>query len=55
MKTNEEIDEERQKIIEEAKANNPNVRIPVKGQEIIKQEVETEKINEEEKKRRRKG
>ena len=50
MKTNEEIDEERQKIIEEAKANNPNVRIPVQGQEIVKQEVETEKINEEEKK-----
>ena len=50
MKTNEEIDEERQKIIEEAKVNNPNVRIPVQGQEIVKQEVETEKINEEEKK-----
>ena len=46
MKTNEEIDEERQKIIEEAKANNPNVRIPVKGQEIVKEE---EKVNEEEK------
>ena len=28
IKTNEEISEERQKIIDEAKANNPNVRIP---------------------------
>ena len=28
IKTNEEIAEERQKIIDEAKANNPNVRIP---------------------------
>ena len=54
IKTNEEISEERQKIIEEAKANNPNVRIPKEGDLNInlqeKQEEEKEEIKEEEKK-----
>ena len=43
IKTNEEIAEERQKIIEEAKANNPNVRVPP-------QEKKEEEKKEEEKK-----
>jgi hypothetical protein len=48
IKLNEEITEERQKIIEEAKANNPNVRVPAEGAPIeIKKEPE--KIEEEKK------
>ena len=51
IKTNEEIAEERQKIIDEAKANNPNVRIPKEGDLTIKlQEKKEEEIKEEEKK-----
>ena len=52
IKTNEEIAEERQKIIEEAKANNPNVRVPPQGgeKEIAKKEGEAEQKVEEEKK-----
>ena len=55
IKTNEEIAEERQKIIDEAKANNPNVRIPKEGDLTIKlqekkEEEKQEEIKEEEKK-----
>ena len=55
IKTNEEISEERQKIIDEAKANNPNVRIPKEGDLTIKlqekkEEEKQEEIKEEEKK-----
>ena len=46
IKTNEEISEERQKIIEEAKANNPNVRIPKEG-DLNKPKEEPEKKEEE--------
>ena len=51
IKTNEEIAEERQKIIEEAKANNPNVRVPPQGgeKEIAKQEEKEEEKTEEKK------
>ena len=45
MKTNEEIDEERHKIIEEAKALNPNVRIPGEG-ELKKEENKIEEDKE---------
>ena len=52
IKTNEEISEERQKIIEEAKANNPNVRIPEEGAQLKKEEeqneIKEEKIEEKE-------
>ena len=47
IKTNEEIAEERQKIIDEAKANNPNVRIPQED-ELGKPEEELEEKKEEE-------
>ena len=48
IKTNEEISEERQKIIEEAKANNPNVRIPKEGDlKINRQEKQEEEMKEE--------
>ena len=48
IKTNEEISEERQKIIEEAKANNPNVRIPKEGDlKINRQEKQEEEKKEE--------
>ena len=49
IKTNEEIAEERQKIIEEAKANNPNVRVPPQGgeKELVKPEAEAEQKEEE--------
>ncbi len=54
IKTNGEIDEERQKIIEEAKALNPNVKIPGEGgAPILPQKTEEKKeeeIKEEEKK-----
>ena len=46
IKTNEEISEERQKIIDEAKANNPNVRIP--KEEELKHKEQTEEKKEEE-------
>ena len=46
IKTNAEIDEERQKIIDEAKALNPNVKIPGEGGAPIIQK--TEEIKEEE-------
>ena len=47
IKTNEEIAEERQKIIDEAKANNPNVRIPQED-ELGKPKEELEEKKEEE-------
>ena len=47
IKTNEEIAEERQKIIDEAKANNPNVRIPQED-ELGKPKEEPEEKKEEE-------
>ena len=47
IKTNEEIAEERQKIIDEAKANNPNVRIPQED-ELGKHKEELEEKKEEE-------
>ena len=47
IKTNEEIAEERQKIIDEAKANNPNVRIPQED-EFGKPKEELEEKKEEE-------
>ena len=51
IKTNEEIAEERQKIIDEAKANNPNVKIPKEGDNIqIENQNENLEKNEEEKK-----
>ena len=55
IKSNAEIDEERQKIIEAAKANNPNVKIPTedslkKIEEKKEEEVKTEEKKEEEKK-----
>ena len=54
IKTNAEIDEERQKIIDEAKAANPNVKIPGEGGAPllpqIKEENKIEEKNEEEKK-----
>ena len=51
IKTNEEIDEERQKIIDEAKALNPNVKIPERGSIIPqKNEEKKEEQNLEEKK-----
>jgi len=60
IKTNEEIAEERQKIIDEAKANNPNVRIPQEDElgkpkeELVEKKEEeapqTEEKKEEEKK-----
>ena len=46
IKTNEEISEERQKIIDEAKANNPNVRIPKEDE--LKHKEQTEEKKEEE-------
>ena len=53
IKTNGEIDEERQKIIDEAKALNPNVKVPEKGAPILPQKTEENKVeeqNQEEKK-----
>ena len=51
IKTNAEIDEERQKIIDEAKAANPNVKIPGEGgAPLLPQKKEVEEKNEEEKK-----
>ena len=47
IKTNEEIAEERQKIIDEAKANNPNVRIPQED-ELGKPKEELEEKKDEE-------
>ena len=47
IKTNEEIAEERQKIIDEAKANNPNVRIPQES-ELGKLKEQPEEKKEEE-------
>ena len=47
IKTNEEIAEERQKIIDEAKANNPNVRIPQED-ELGKPKEELDEKKEEE-------
>ena len=55
IKTNEEIAEERQKIIDEAKANNPNVRIPKEGDLTIKlQEKKEEEMKEEAKEEEKK-
>ena len=53
IKTNEEIAEERQKIIDEAKANNPNVRIPQED-ELGKPKEELEEKKEEEKEEEKK-
>ena len=53
IKTNGEIDEERQKIIDEAKALNPNVKVPERGAPILPQKTEENKVeeqNQEEKK-----
>ena len=46
IKTNEEISEERQKIIDEAKANNPNVRIPKEDELKHKEQIEEKKEEE---------
>ena len=52
IKTNEEIEEERQKIIDEAKALNPNVKVPQRGETILpqKKEEQNEEQNPEDKK-----
>jgi len=43
IKNNAEIDEERQKIIDEAKAANPNVKIPGEGEPVIQKKEEEKK------------
>ena len=51
IKTNAEIDEERQKIIDEAKALNPNVKVPGEGgTQIFPQKSEENKEEENQKK-----
>ena len=54
IKTNAEIDEERQKIIDEAKALNPNVKVPEVGEPIVAKPLEEENKEEEKKEEEKK-
>ena len=53
IKNNNEIDEERKKIIETAKAQNPNVKVPGEENNEEKKEAEGEEEKKEKKKKRR--